>query len=131
MRGVPVQMNGNNGFGAARDGPLDRRYLQGVSVRIDVDQYRLGPGMRYAQCRGDEAVGRRDDLVPRANVESPQRQLERRCAGVHTDRTLRVTEGGKLLLEETHLASQDEVCFVDYFRNRLIDFGLDGPVLGS
>src|SRR2546429_7619556 len=74
--GVPVQMHGNNGFGAARDGSLDRLYVQRVRVWIDVHQYRCGPGMRYAERGGDEAVGRSDDLVARANVESPQRQLE-------------------------------------------------------
>ena len=129
--GVPVQMHGNNGFGAARDGSLDRLYVQRVRVWIDVHQYRCGPGMRYAERGGDEAVGRSDDLVARANVESPQRQLEGRCAGVHTDRIGRVTESGKLLLEQVHLAPQDEVCLLDYLRNRLINFRSDGPVLGS
>src|SRR5690606_7432379 len=72
-----------------------------------------------------------DDLVPWADIEGPQRELQRRCARVDTNGVLDFAVVGELAFERRYVGAKDEVGAAQHARDGLIDLGRDAVVLGG
>ncbi len=72
-------MNHANGAGAVRDGRFYQRLVNILRIRPDIHEYGNAAAQHKRVRRGDERIGRHDNLVARAAVDQQGRHLQ--CGG--------------------------------------------------
>ncbi len=128
LRGLPVEVHGNDRARAWGDPPLEGRRVQTMKF-IDVDEHdaraRLGHGFggRDPAHRGD------DHLVAWPDAEHPQHDIDRIRAVGDADTVLRSARPRIAVLEHLHELPADEGGALDYPFHRSVEFGLMRHVL--
>ena len=112
--GMAVEMDGHDGPCPGGDGLFDEVEVHAVAVPIHIDQDRFSAGMNDGQCRGNERVGGRDDLVAWADVQGAECQMDGLGPVAHAHGVVHGTESCELGLEGLQLVSQDELARVDH-----------------
>ncbi len=106
--GAAIEMNRDDGLGAAGDGRRDQCGIEVGGGGIDVDEDRSGAGVTDGFGGGDEGVGGGDDFVAGADAGGQQREMQCAGAGVERDAVLDFTVAGEGLLEAGDFFSEDE-----------------------
>ena len=85
VAGEARDMHRHDGAGARRDRGRHPCRVDGHGRGVDIDQHGRRAHLDDGERRGDEGVGRGDDLVTRADAERLQRQQQSHSVGVHRD----------------------------------------------
>lgn len=85
IRHDPVEVNHENRPCPGGDLPFEIGRLYGVIVPVDISKDRNGPGKEDAEGGRDKRIGGDDHLVPRSQVESRQRHVQRCRPAAGTD----------------------------------------------
>jgi hypothetical protein len=129
VRGLAVEVDGNEGLRLRRDLLFDALHVDVVGLRVDVHEHHLRPGHFDGLRGGNKAVRNRDDLVSGTDAERSQGDEERVGAVRDPDTVLNVAVTGKRLLELLDERSPDERRLRDHGRDGGVDFPLDRFVL--
>jgi hypothetical protein len=99
VSGVTVEMDGQNGFGAWRDGICNPVWVEaeGRIVNVHIDGLCADIGDRPT--RRDKSAGGGDDLIAGADVEQLHRHVQCGGAAVKPDAVFSAAESCELLLE--------------------------------
>ncbi len=82
---VPEHLHGQNGLRPRRDGRLQGLRIGVVGFGVDVHKDRPGPLEEQAVGRSDKGEWRGDDLVPLADAQGPDAQVQAAGAAVDAD----------------------------------------------
>ncbi len=99
VRGVAVEVDGDDGLGALSNELGDRLRIQAPRVGIDFGQDRRCADVAHGIGSGDVRQRGDDDLVAGTDVQRQQRNVQRRRAVADGDRVARSAELGELALE--------------------------------
>ena len=124
-----VEMDGDNGARAWRDGGFNFRRVNETCVRLDLDEDGGCAGVANRRRRGDEGIADGDDFVAGFNLCGEQREMQRARAGIDADAVAHTAIGCELRLEPLDLRAENELRRVEHARNRFINFRLDALVL--
>src|SRR5258707_1120520 len=126
---MAVEMDGHDRFSARGYSLFDKGWVEveGFVINIHID--RLGPDVRNRPTSGDESKGRRDDLVPGANVKQQHRHMKSGGPAVKGYTLFRATKPGKILFELRHVGSEAKRAVVERARNSGINIFADCPHL--
>ena len=113
------QVHRDDRLGARRDRGDGRGRVEVEGVGVDVDEHRRRAQPGHRAGGREERIGRRDDLVARADVERHQRRQQRVGARRHADRVRRLQVGGQLALEALDFRAADEALAVADARDRV------------
>ena len=127
---LPIQMYGDDGAGARRDGRRKARWIQVVSGGQRLHRHRFGTGLRHRQPGGNVGVGRHDDLVARANAVAPQNQMQRVKPVAHAHAMAGAAVSGKFGLERLYLGTQNVVASGEHTVKRRLQLALERQVHG-
>ncbi len=130
VRGAAVQVHGHDRLGPGRQRGFDRRRVDVVGDRVDVDQDGRRAETCDASCRGEERVGGRDDLVARADAKRHHRGQQGVRAGRHPDGLPHLQHLGEFPLEAVDLGTANEPLAVADPGDGGEDFFSNGLVLG-
>src|SRR5438105_12604295 len=72
ISGLAIEMDGDNGAGAGRDGPLQEVRVHGAGLVLNINKHGGGPAKANRFGGGDEGIGDGDDFVSRPNAEGEQ-----------------------------------------------------------
>ncbi len=129
LGGLPVEMDGDDRPGPRRDGRLDLRRVDVVSVGLDIHEHRTGARPPDGTGRGEEGERRRDHLVSRSDVQGHQRKQKR----IGARRTANPMHGptvlGDLGLEPGDLRPEDEHLALEDLTHNRLDLVADRLVL--
>jgi hypothetical protein len=130
VRGVAVEVHGQDESGAGREGGLDLRGVHRVADRVDVHEDGLCSREEDGLAGPDEGVGHGDDLVAGADPVGAERQVQRVGAVGHRAGVSGAAEAGELLLEAAHVLAEDEGGAAEDAGQGLVDLGADARELG-
>ena len=129
VAGLAVEMDGEDADGARADGGAGRLGIDQARALQHLAQHRRGADVRDGQSRGDERVGRDDDLVTRADVVGPQHERQRRGPGGDADALLDAAVLGKFVFKRLNLSAQDVRARIEHASERVVQALLDRSVL--
>src|SRR5262249_26084530 len=124
-----VEVDGQDGPGARRDGLLDQGWVEVVGDRIDVHVDRRGADVADAPAGADPGVRRGDDLVAGADAAGAQGQVQGRGAVVEPDAVAHAEVTGEGALEPGDGRAEDEAPLGDDAVEGGLEFGADRVVL--
>jgi hypothetical protein len=101
-------VNGHDGLGARRDGGFDLAHVHAERI-VAIDEHRPRADFVDGSHGSNERIGGGDHLIAVADVERPERQLERIGSRAATDRVSRADDIGKAPLELADGLAQGEV----------------------
>ena len=99
IRQNAAQIHGDHRLGALRDGGSQLLRIQLVGAGQGVHQHQLRAHVAHGAGGGGVGVGGGDDLVPGADAQHPQSQLQAGRGGVEAHRPPRAAEGRDLPLK--------------------------------
>ena len=126
---LPIEVDGNDGFGALRDRGLDLRHIHRERTLIDIDEHCRGSCVLDRRDRRHESKGHGDYFVARTDSGCEQRKVQCAGAAVHSDALLGLTICSELRLERAYFRSQGELTAVKHALDGGVDFVLDADVL--
>ena len=95
--GWPVQVDREDGLGSLADGRLHLSGVDGVGLRVDVDEDRPRARLHNGLRGRDEGVRHSNDLITAAHAHSPQGQVQGIGAGTHAHGKADATVVGSLV----------------------------------
>ena len=126
---VTVEVDGDDGPRARRDGPRDALGLEREGGGIDVDEHRRRPRHHDGRGGGDERERGRDHLVAGAHAHRGQREPKRVGARRDADRVSDPHVLGQILLERLALGPEDEACGIEDAAGGVHELGAQRGVL--
>ena len=124
-RGVPEDVDRHHGLCVVGDGRFQLVRVHVQVERVDVhEHWRGAAGDDAGGCR-DEAEGRGDHLIARANAVRLQRYDQRRGAAVHADRVLRPDVFGERLFERLRARTLRQLAAIQHLHHRALLFLAD------
>ena len=130
VRGVAVEVDGQDELRARRDRALEPLGIQGEGVGVDVDEDRRRPHQQDRLAGGDEGVGDGHDLVPGADAVGSERQVERVGAVGHRAGVGGAAEIGVFPLELLDVGPEDERRAREHTVDRRVDLRAQALELG-
>jgi hypothetical protein len=129
VRRLAVEVDGDDGARALGHGALQLCGVEVVGDGVAVHEDGRGPYGRDGLGRGEEGVGRDDDLVAGADAARQQREVERRRAVRDADALARADVVRELALERLDLAPEHEGRRVEHALDGRVNLGLERAVL--
>jgi len=120
--GLTVEMHGQDGFRARREGGFNLRGVHRVGFRVNVHEHRARAREGDGGNRRNEGVRHGDNFIARADTERPQRQFQRGDAGVQPHRIFCFAVTSEFFLEQFHVLAQNEIRLGDDAAHRLLYF---------
>ena len=124
-----VQMHGQHGLRARRDGLFDQRGIEVERLLVNVRIHRPRPAVRDGPARGDESERRGDDLVAGADIVQPHRDMQGGRAAVEAERVLHPAVRREILFKLRHVRPEAERTVVERTRQRGVQLRADGTDL--
>ncbi len=103
---LPVEVNGQDCFGARGDGCFDLRYIHVECHAVDIHKDRRCAGVGDGEDGRNIGVGNSDDLIARPHAAGQQRQVQRFGAVSDADAVRRLAVCCEFLLEGGDLRAQ-------------------------
>ncbi len=130
-RALAVQIHPDHRPGPIGEGGTDQLRVDQEPVVVAVHEHRAGAGPMHGAGRGDERVGRKDDLVAGADAETAQNRLDRIGSVGHTHAVVDLAVGRELILERRDFAAADEGRVADDSSEAASDLVVDLIALGG
>ncbi len=126
---LAVQMHGQQGLGARRDGRFDQPGIEverGI-INIHIDRPRAAIG--NSPTGGNERERRGDDFIARADIVEAHGHVQRRSAAVEAERVFDVAIGGEVLFKLGHIRAEAKGTVIECARKGGVEFFTDAANL--
>ena len=123
-------MNRQDRFGSLGDGACDQVDIDVARLGIDIDEHRLGAGLRNRFAGGDKGIGNGDDFVVGTDAGGQHGEAQGVCAGIDRHAVPAFTKCAEFLLQAVNVRPSDESAVCQDLIEHGTQLSLYFPILG-